>query len=243
MPLGMDWLNIDYRTLFQLRNDGRIERENDPDHSPGPRFWLAGCAEGNIFGVRDDVPDDVYKELESLAASEPAFTHPATPRHLDRYLSMFNSDGPVAYDFGLIYELPHALSYGSDARLIDSDSAEGRDLMLSWAAEGVPNGLFELGFRYVADFWEPWSVATVGGVIASVAFAARLSNVGAELGLVTAKAFRGQGLGAAATAGWSRHPALQSRTLFYSTDRDNISSQHVAARLGLRLRGASLRIS
>lgn len=243
MLLGMDWLNIDYRTLFQLRNDGRIERENDPDHSPGPRFWLAGCAEGNVFGVRDDVPDDVYTELESLAANEPAFTHPAIPRHLDRYLSMFNRDGAVAYDFGLIYELPHALSSMSDARLISSDSAEGRDLMLSWAAKGVPDGLFELGFRDVADFWEPWCVATVGGGIASVAFAARLSDVGAELGLVTAKAFRGQGLGAATTAGWSRHPALQSRTLFYSTDRDNVSSQRVAERLGLRLRGASLRIS
>ncbi|WLA47924.1 GNAT family N-acetyltransferase [Bradyrhizobium elkanii] len=239
----MDWLNIDYRTLFQLRNDGRIERENDPDHSPGPRFWLAGCAEGNIFGVRDDLPDDVYTELESLAANEPAFTHPATPRHLDRYLSLFNGDGPVAYDFGLIYDLPHSLSYRSDARTICSDSAEGRDLMLSWATEGVPEGLFELGFREVADFWEPWCVATVDGQIASVAFAARLSDEGAELGLVTAKAFRGQGLGAATTAGWSRHPALQSRTLFYSTDRDNISSQHVAERLGLRLRGASLRIS
>ncbi|EFA4119653.1 GNAT family N-acetyltransferase [Escherichia coli] len=239
----MDWLNIDYCTLFQLRNDGRIERENDPDNSPGPRFWLAGCAEGNIFGVRDDLPDDVYTELESLAASEPAFTHPATPRHLDRYLSLFNEDGPVAYDLGLIYELPHALSYRSDARIIGSDSAEGQDLMLSWAAEGVPDGLVELGFREVTDFWEPWCVATVDRRIASVAFAARLSEVGAELGLVTAKAFRGQGLGAATTAGWSRHPALQSRTLFYSTDRNNVSSQYVAERLGLRLRGASLRIS
>ena len=60
---------------------------------------------------------------------------------------------------------------------------------------------------------------------------------------MTAKAFRGRRLAAAAVAGWTRLAALQSRTLFYSTDRRNIASQHVAARLGLRLAGASLRIA
>ncbi|WP_312367172.1 GNAT family N-acetyltransferase [Ensifer sp.] len=83
----------------------------------------------------------------------------------------------------------------------------------------------------------------VEGEVASLAFAARLADNGAELGLVTTKAFRGQGFAAAATAGWTRLPTLRSRTLFYSTDRDNISSQRVAERLGLHLRGASLRIS
>ena len=59
-----------------------------------------------------------------------------------------------------------------------------------------------------------------------------------ELGLATAKAFRGRRFAAAATAAWSRLPSLQSR-LFYSTGRNNISSQRVAARLVLQLRGAS----
>jgi hypothetical protein len=43
--------------------------------------------------VRADLPDDANAELECLAASEPPFTHAATPNHLDRYLSMFNRDG------------------------------------------------------------------------------------------------------------------------------------------------------
>lgn len=120
---------------------------------------------------------------------------------------------------------------------------EGRDLVHSWASTGVPENLFEIGFRRVADFWAPWCAAIVDGHIASIAFAARLSDTGAELGLVTTKAFRGQGFAAAATAGWTQLPSLRSRTLFYSTDRDNISSQRAAVRLGLRLRGASLRVS
>jgi hypothetical protein len=243
MLLGTDWLKIDYRTLFRFRPDGRIEDENDPDRSPGPRFWLAGCAEGNIFGVRAGLPKDSNAELESLVAAEPPFTHPATPKYLDRYLLILGRHRPAAHNFGLIYELPQSLPYMSDARLIGSDSEEGRDFVRSLSTTGLSAGLFELGFRDVAHFWPPWCVAVVDGEIASIAFAARLSDLGAELGLATAKAFRGRGFAAAATAGWSRLPSLQSRVLFYSTDRNNISSQRVAARLRLQLRGASLRVS
>ncbi|RVI06065.1 N-acetyltransferase [Sinorhizobium meliloti] len=238
----LHWLDIDYRTLFRLGDGGRIERENDPEGSPGPGFWLAGCAEGNIFGVRTDVPEDIAEELERLVADEPPFTHPGIPKHLGRYLPLLGGSGPVKYNFGLIYELPHALAYEGRARLIESGTGEGRELTRTWAANGVPQGLFDLGFHDVTDLWEPWCAAAAGDEIASIAFAARRSDAGAELGLVTAKAFRGQGLGAAATAGWSRLPELRSRTLFYSTDRENHASQRVAARLGLRLRGASLRV-
>lgn len=244
MLLGTDWLNIDYRTLFRLSAGGRIEAENDPDRSPGPRFWLAGCAEGNVFGVRSDIPGDIIAELQTLATAEPPFTHPAAPRFLGRYLMALAHHRPVAHHaLGLIYELPHSLSYNSAARVIGSDSEDGEALARSLSSNGMPEGISELGFRDVADFWPPWCVAIVDGDIASIAFSARLSDLGAELGVATAKAFRGRRLAAAAVAGWSRLPPLQTRTLFYSTGRDNISSQRVAARLALRLRGASLRIA
>lgn len=244
MVPGIDWLHIDYRTLFLLTADGRIERENDPPGSPGPRFWLAGCPEGNICGVRADLPDDVTAALKSLTAAEPPFFTPTVPpKHLDRYAALLGRDAPLAGPtFGLIYELPHSLHYQSRARLIAGDSPEGHHLAHSVSAHGMPEGLSELGFCDIGDFWPPWCAAVTEGQIASIAFAARISEVGAELGLATAKAFRGRGFAAAATAGWSALPSLRSRTLFYSTQRENASSQQVAARLGLRLRGTSLRI-
>jgi hypothetical protein len=112
---GIDWLNTDRRTLFLLTAHGRIERENDPDHSPGPNFWLARCREGSVIGIRADLPDDVAAELDSISAAELRFTLPVTPpRHLDQYVALVaRASGVARQTFGLIYELPHSLRYES----------------------------------------------------------------------------------------------------------------------------------
>ncbi|PLP60428.1 GNAT family N-acetyltransferase [Mesorhizobium loti] len=233
------WLDLDYRTLFRLDQNLRIELENDPDRSPGPRFWLAGSIEGNMFGIGVDVNESVAAELRRLASTEPVFTHTATPRHLDRYLQAL---APARHNFGLIYELPHRLPLSPRTRIVTSESDEGRNLLQSFAKGGMPKNLTEVGFHGTQDFWSPWCMALVEGEIASIAFAARLSDVGAEIGVTTMKAFRSQGFGAAVTAAWTQLPSLRHRTLFYSTDRTNFSSQRVAARLGLHQRGATLRI-
>lgn len=233
------WLDLDYRTLFRLDKNRRIERENDPDRSSGPRFWLAGSAEGNMFGIGADVAGRIAANLENLAATEPVFMHLAVPKHLDRYLEML---APARHNFGLIYELPHGLSFSPQARIVTGESGEGRNLLQSLSTKGMPASLTEVGFHGTEDFWPPWCVAIVNDKIASIAFAARLSDVGAEIGVTTMKDFRGQGFGAAVTAAWTRLPSLQVRTLFYSTDRTNFSSQRIAARLGLHQRGTTLRV-
>lgn len=239
MQQGNDWLSQDYQTLFRLTDNQRIERENDPDCSPGPRFWSASCAEGTISGIRTDVPEEIANRLQALAITEPPFTHPAEPKHLDLYLATL---APARQTFGLIYELPHNLSFSSSARLVSGETEDGHDLLKSIEKRGMPAHVASHGFHSTRDFWAPWCVATVDGEIASIAFAARLSDVGAEIGVTTMKVFRGKGFAAAVTAAWSRLESLQSRTLFYSADRENLSSQRVAERLGLRQRGSTLRI-
>lgn len=243
MPDANDWLDIDYRTLFRLHPDRRIERENDPECSPAPRFWLGRCADGSLAGVRADVPTPIADELARLADSEPPMADRMQPAHLERYLALL---APVPHwNIGLVYPLPHALRFDTDPRvaLIGGDSDAGRHLLHALSTQGMPEGLFSMGFRHVADLWAPWCAAVVDGEVASVAFAARLSEIGAELGLATAPAFRGRGLAAAVTAAWSRLPSLQTRTLFYSADSDNRASQRVASRLGLTLRGTTLRVA
>jgi hypothetical protein len=218
-------LSIQYRTLFLTTRSGRIERENDPDHSSGPRLWLAGCASGNVGGVRCDVADDIVVEIAALLASEPPFvTRNSLPIHLDSYIELLSrgATAPTS-NLGLIYQLPNGLQYESGATLITSDSDEGQRLQTSLSNHGMPDQLIKLGFRSVSDLWLPWCMALEESRLVSVAFAPRLSQAGACLGVVTVPAFRGKGYAAAATAEWSRIPSLGSRALFYSTDQSNAS--------------------
>lgn len=179
-------------------------------------------------------------ELAMLAHGEPPFLHAGYPVHVARYRRLLGMG--VEPGFGLIYELPHGLQASSGMDVIMGDSARVQALADRLRRDGMPQALVELGFVRPADFWTPWVAVMVDDEIASIAFAARLSDVGAELGLVTVAAFRGRGFGAEATAAWSRLDVLGDRTLFYSTERPNRSSRRVTERLGLHLRGASMRI-
>jgi hypothetical protein len=245
MMSDSELLSIQYRTLFLTSRSGRIERENDPDHSSGPRLWLAGCTLGNVGGVRCDVADGIAGEIGALLASEPPFvTRNSPPIHLDSYIELLSrgATAPTS-NLGLIYQLPNGLQYESGATLITSDSDEGQRLQTLLSNHGLPDQLVKLGFGNVSDLWLPWCMALQDGQLVSVAFAARLSQAGACLGVVTVPAFRGKRYAAAVTAEWSRLPSLRSRALFYGTDQSNASSQRVVARLGLRFLGASLRLT
>jgi hypothetical protein len=241
----VELLSIQFQTLFLTTGSGRIERENDPDHSPGPRLWLAGCASGNVAGLRSDVADDLAAEIMTIVAMEPPFfAQNGRPQYLDRYIELLSREGAVRkQSLGVIYELPKDLEYEHGMTLIDSESEEGTRLCDSLSVNGMPAGLFDMGFTDVSDFWAPWCVALDDGQVASVAFAARLSKAGAEIGVATVPEMKGRGYAAATVTRWSRLQSLRSRALFYSTDQTNGSSQRVAARLGLRFLGASMRLS
>ncbi|MGH7779058.1 MAG: GNAT family N-acetyltransferase [Candidatus Binataceae bacterium] len=238
-----DLLSIKCESSFLMTESGQLERQSDPDHSPAPRFSLAGCKSGNWVGVCFDVTDGVAAEILALAATEPPFvTQDGAPKHLERYIEILSREAPVSRrSLGVIYHLPNHLGYAHRVRLIHSESEEGKRLRASLLIGGMPPGLLEMGFRDISEFWEPWCVALHDdGQIASVAFAARLSDRGADLGVATVQSLRGRGYAAAATAGWTGLPSLQSRALFYSTDQTNVSSRRVIARLRLRFIGGSL---
>lgn len=244
MTSDAELLAIQFRTAFVFERSGRISTTNDPDHSPAPRFALFGCASGNVCGFRADVSEGTAAQIMGLAALEPPLVDQSvTPRHLDRYVELLSWGALVPKPrLEVTYVLPNDIAYQHDAQLICSDSVEGRELRNTLASQGVPAGLAEMGFVDVAEFWEPWCVALQRGEVASVAFTARHSEMGASLGLATSRSLRGRGYAAAATAGWARMSALRSRALFYTTDRTNISSQRVVARLGLRVLGRSLEL-
>jgi hypothetical protein len=146
------------------------------------------------------------------------------------------------HSFGPIHLLPHGTAWKGDVAIAAQGTPEGDALVARLAKDGMPPSLVEAGFNDLSDFWEPWCVALIGGEIASIAFAARLGPGAADIGVHTMREFRGRGFATAATAAWSALPMLQTRTLFYSTHRDNRSSQRVIARLELPFLGESMRV-
>lgn len=243
-PASSAWslTNLELKTRFDIAPDGRIEREAAPDGAPGPLLFLAGCDEGVAVRFGREVSDDLAAELNALAADEPPLPDPdGAPRHLERYLALLGA-GCLARP-GLAFHLPHGTSAPGRAEVVLSGTAEAAQLEERFACEGMPPALMAMKIREVADLWPPYCLVLEDGEIASMAFASRLGAQGVELGLETLPPFRGRGLAALAVAGWSGHPDLADRTLFYSTARSNLASQRVVAKLGLRFLGPTWEIS
>ncbi len=238
-------LEVDIDTMFVVSASGRIERVNDPDRSTAPRVFLVGCRFGNLARVRYDLDDNIALRVLEAAAKEPPWCDPdVTPRCVGRIVEIL-SDGQAAEPVASypIYKLPNGLRYEHPAAIVRGDSAEGRQMLARFADRGMPDYMVAAGFKGVGDFWEPWCVALDGGEIASMAFAARLGQRGAEVGVYTFPKYRSRGLAAAVTASWASTPSLNKFALFYSTSKSNLSSRRVAARLNLRLIGASVSIA
>lgn len=237
----LDLLALEGRTLYVLTPAGRIARENDPDRSPGPRFWLAGCASGTVARLHHDLAPGIGAEIEVLAAQEPPFDEPgALPRFTADYERLLPGAG---LSRELVHELPRDLAVENGAHYITSGSEDGARFITAIARDGMPQNLIDLNMRVLADLWAPWVILMVDGEVASMAFAARLSDEGAELGLATVPKFRGRGYAKRVAAAWSNLPELRSRRLFYGADHDNRASQRVIAQLGLRRIGVGLRFT
>jgi hypothetical protein len=86
-------LSIYFRTRFRTNESGRIEGENDPGCSPGPLFFLAGCAMGNVSGLHADVSNSAADKIIALTKTEPPFTRmDSPPKHFDRYIELLSQN-------------------------------------------------------------------------------------------------------------------------------------------------------
>lgn len=225
--------------MFVLRGDGAILHENEPGLPPGPKLcWMEGAG-ARVVRLRHDITQADTIRLRNIIAAAPRWSDvQVDPARLGEALDILG--GEVSRS--LVYRLPGDVPPRPGA-FVRSGTAQGDALLARIAAEGVPPHLHDAGFVGLEDFWAPWYVALEDGQIAAMAFAARLGPAAAEIGVYTFPAWRGRGLAAAVTAAWSAHPDLAGRDLFYSTHTSNLSSQRVAARLGLSRIAHGLRIS
>src|SRR5208282_115944 len=106
-------LHVSVKTAFVISGSERIERQNDPDCSPGPRLFFIGCPQGNIARVRHDVEDQIAARLLAIAAQEPPWRDPdVLPQCLGKIVDVLSTAQlVVTIAPGITYRLLNGLKY------------------------------------------------------------------------------------------------------------------------------------
>jgi RimJ/RimL family protein N-acetyltransferase len=200
---------------------------------------IACTTEGQALWVGGGVPDDLATELISLFDGAP--TDPAArPSALEPSRRLLERNGRVLRcSAGPSFVFPDTVPRRLDAHLERSDGPTAA------LREANPGNWHPVEWDELLDGrLGPWVMVVDRGRVVSICHTPRpVTARAAECGVWTHPAFRGRGLGAAVTAEWAAVMRSPGRHLFYSTEAQNLSSQGVARRLGLRPLGWTWRLA
>ena len=211
---------------------GRLVASRGANARPAPHVVISVARDGQTFAIGSAVPDALAAEIESAVAGAALSPPDQPPASLARCQELLAALGPVERQSGPSYLIPPGTAFDSGADVRRSDAADV-EAMRDYSADRRDWSVEE--WRLLLDgAYGPWAVALDGARVIAICHSARLTDRGAEAGVWTDPGYRGRGHASAVTAAWASLPALAGRRLFYSTSAENISSQRVAARLGLR---------
>ncbi|MGH2626636.1 MAG: GNAT family N-acetyltransferase [Anaerolineales bacterium] len=233
MLSDLEYLAIEIDTLWTRDPRGRLLREGGLFGDPVPHLVIAAAAEGQLAAASDEVPDSLALELTQLATGAPAPAPGESPSGLGSWAtSLAAAMGPVEVTSGRSSVATSIPVANSAAMLVLSDGS--RPYRGALQAPEEAKWQPEEWRALLAGELGPWAMAVAGGDVISICFSPRLTPAAAEAGVRTDPAHRGQGHAAATTAAWASLVMASGRHAFYSTSATNLSSQRVAARLGLR---------
>jgi GNAT superfamily N-acetyltransferase len=213
--------------------DTLLVRVNEPNGGPAPRFFLGQTADGVVRRYRQDIADDLRRELEAASAPD-RLGHPAADAPLDPapYASILARAAPVERtSVGLALRFPAALAPAPDTRLL-ADAA-GAALLHPLLPEWMPD--VRHAQPLIARVFDGRAVA----VCCSVCITPRAHEAGVE----TAAACRGRGYAAAVVTTWAAAVREQGAEPIYSAVWQNVASRAVARKLGLVPIGRDLHIT
>ncbi|MFK8846569.1 GNAT family N-acetyltransferase [Streptomyces sp. Ac-502] len=247
------------RVADLLRTEIEVNWPTDArGRSQGPHHLvIAVSADGRhqVPAAADHLPDALAAELLAAVSPQPAPASPgAPPPDLPRVQHLLEAAlGPVHIASGPSYLIhPDRIRHTPTAPVVRSDAADPAAVASlrtanpgNWGADEWHDLLDgKLGWWAMAlDPAAPPPDAGRSAHVVSICHTPCWTDHGAEAGTWTRPGHRGQGHAATVTAAWSRLLAPTGRHLFYSTSGTNRSSQHVAARLGLRPLGHLWKLS
>jgi RimJ/RimL family protein N-acetyltransferase len=240
MSSDHDLMLIHVRALYRHDDRSRLLAVNEPgnprpDDPPPPRLYVGRTREGLIWRFRQDLPESLVAELESLLAEEPvAADLSQPPRCLEALQAMLVQHGPLSGIWsGPAWHFPDQISA--------SEPASEHEVVPVTTAN---DDLVRLLSLVLAAGDLPWRLPCLAifddSRLASLCFSARNTSTAAEAGVETLAEFRGRGYAPAVVAAWARVVRQEGRIPLYSTSWDNLASRSVARKLGLVLYGTDL---
>ena len=217
--------------LFTLDGRGRMRSANESGGGAAPRFFLGQTSEGNQHWFRDDLEDDMVRQLESLCEREPIRTDlHGPPANSGRYEALLAEHSPIESVWaGPAYYVAEEIEAPETTVLISEDD---RDLL---------SPFLEDWFDDVSDC-QPFAVALQDGRAVSLCATVRTTAKADEAGVDTHPDFRGHGFAGQVVATWAEAVHQLGRVPLYSTSWQNTASQAVARKLGLVQFGTDLHI-
>ncbi len=219
-------MEMQITALYRCDAYGRLQSRNGQRGGKAPRFFMGRTQGGNILRLRDDLPHDLVKELETLAEREPLpYNMEEPPREQFQIMhALRRHNAVIEVRRGPAYSFPSPLKPPEGVRRLERHEATllHPDLV-TWAPD-----LAE-GRDVFASFED--------GQAVSVCFSSCTGPQAAEAGVETAEPYRRRGHAARVVAAWAISVRAAGLVPIYSTTWDNLASQGVARSLGLKLFG------
>jgi hypothetical protein len=235
-------LRIEIETLWTHDERGRLVAARRPDAYEGAPHLVVGVTTdgATVAAIGRGVADALADELLAEVARSPRVAPSEVPAAFERCTQLLRDAlGDVETSGGPSYLIPPGTTFATPVAIRRSEGNPAEALR----GKRPDNWQVDEWQQLVDGALGPWAIATIDGAPVSMCHSARLSERGAEAGVWTAPEHRGRGYAAAVTADWAALLAPSGRHLFYSTSANNVSSQRVAARLGLRPIGWTWRLS
>jgi len=210
--------------LFETDGAGRLVGR-------APAFYVLRTADGVSCRCHASLPDDCATRLRAIA-DRPRGRPREWAREYGAYLAALGAIAPLAsMRAGPLYVCPPGLAAAGACVSLGPDNAallEGGALA-EWASDArSPRG------PMLAVVEDDGVVSLCASVAASSAYH--------QAGVETAPAARGRGLAGRAVAAWAERVRALGAEPLYGTTFDNLASQAVARRLGLRLIGSEFSV-
>jgi RimJ/RimL family protein N-acetyltransferase len=233
MSPDQELLDLHIRALFTHDEMLRLVHVNEPgSNAPAARLCFGRTSTSNLWRFRADLPKTLVEKLEALCVDESVGMNPKrTPGDIQAYVQLLEAHTPVQK----IWMGPafHFIEYVQPSRPVRVLTEASADFLLG----GFEELIEEL------PTWQPFVAVIENGHAVSVCRSVRLTPQAHEAGVETLPGYRGKGYARDAVAAWARLVQQHDALPLYSTSWENVASQALAKKLGLRQYSADFHIT